>query len=64
MFTIWQILKPEDKLKWARFYKELDGFEFIPPNSPSQTIQCETKLERLEEIDRLMRQKPNPTRRE
>lgn len=57
MATLWQILKPEDKLKWARFYKELDGFEFVPPNSSKQTIQCEMKIESPEEIDRLMRQK-------
>lgn len=58
MPTLWQILKPEQKLEWARFYKELADREFIPPDMPSQPIQCETKLEGLEEIDRLMRQKP------
>lgn len=59
MAILWQILKPEDKLKWARLYRKLAGFEFSPPNSPSQTIQCEIKIESPEEIGKIMRQKPN-----
>ena len=58
MTTLWQILKPEDKLKLARLYQELAGFEFVPPGSSDQAVRSETKLESLEEIDKLMRQKP------
>jgi len=58
MAILWQILKPEDKLKLARLYQELAGFEFVPPENPGHAIKCETKLESLEEIDRIMRQKP------
>ena len=58
MATLWHILKPEDKLKLAMLYRDIAGFDFIPPNSPDPVIQCETKTESLEEIDKLMRQKP------
>ena len=63
MTTLWQILKPEDKLKLATLYRELAGFEFVPPGSPDQSVQCETKLESLEEIDKIMRKVPNQTGR-
>lgn len=60
MATLWQILKPEDKLKLAGLYQRLAGFEFLPPGSgPARAIECEPKLESLEEIDRIMRQKPS-----
>ena len=55
MTTLWQILKPEDKLKLARLYQELAGFEFVPPDHPDQAVCSEGKLESLEEIDRIMR---------
>lgn len=57
MATLWQILKPEQKLELARLYRKLAGFEFIPPDNPRQVIQCELKLESPEEIDKIMRQK-------
>ena len=58
MPILWQILKPEDKMKLGKLYRKLAGFEFIPPDSPRQTIQCETKIESLEEIDKIMRKVP------
>ena len=58
MATLWQILKPEQKLELARLYRKLAGFEFIPPDSPDLLVRCETKLESPEEIDKIMRQKP------
>lgn len=57
MAMIWQILKSEDKLKLARLYQELAGFEFIPPDSLDKLVQFEPKPESLEEIDKIMRQK-------
>jgi len=59
MATLWQILKPEQKLELASLYRKLAGFEFIPPESPKQAIRCETKIESLKEIDKIMRQKPS-----
>ncbi|GAH44854.1 unnamed protein product, partial [marine sediment metagenome] len=50
MATLWQVLKPEDKLKLARLYQKLAGFEFTPPDSPDLSGQFELKLESLEEI--------------
>lgn len=58
MATLWHILKPEDKLKLAKLYRGLAGFDFIPPGSPGQAIQWETKIEDVQEIDKLMRKKP------
>lgn len=58
MATLWQILKPEQKVELARLYRELAGFELIPPDSPGQAVRCEPKLESLEEIDKIMRQPP------
>lgn len=58
MPLLWQILKPEDKLKLATLYWVLAGFEFIPPGTEVCAVKCETKLESLEEIDKIMRQKP------
>ena len=58
MATLWQILKPEDKLKLATLYRELAGFEFIPPERLTHPVKCETKLEPLQEIDKIMRKVP------
>ena len=58
MATLWQILKPQDKVKLATLYRALAGFEFVPPG-PAQAMKCESKIESLEEIDKIMRQKPN-----
>ena len=58
MATLWQILTPENKVKLASLYQELAGFEFIPPESSRPPVKYETKLESIEEIDKIMRQKP------
>ena len=52
MPKVWKILKPEDKEKLKQIYKQLEGKEFMP------------EIESLSELDKLMREKPNPTRRE
>ena len=51
MPKVWKILKPEDKEKLRRIYKQLEGKEYMPP------------IESLPEIDKLMREIPNPTER-
>lgn len=55
MATLWQILKPEDKLKLATLYRALAGFEFAPPGTEARVVKCEPKLESLPEIDKIMR---------
>jgi len=63
MATFWQCLSIQNKRKLAKYYrKEGYGF-FIPRGSKKKAVQIETKIEDLEEIDKLMREKPNPTRR-
>ena len=44
-------------------YKAIVGEPFIPPYE-SKNIEHEPKLESLGEIDKLIREVPNPTRRE
>jgi len=62
MTTLWQILKPEDKLKLGNLYRVLAGFEFTPPDNRDRPVKCETKLEPIEEIDKLIRQRPHYSR--
>lgn len=55
MATLWQILKPEDKVKLATLYRALAGLKFLPPGTEVRAVKCETKLESPEEIDSIMR---------
>jgi len=59
MATLWQILSPENRNKLADFYEEKFGRAFIPPGRHGKDIELKTKLEDLNEIDKLMRQKPH-----
>ena len=59
-----ELLSEQGREKWAQLWLKHMGKEWCPESKPGRGIECETKLEDLEEIDRLMRQKPNPTRRE
>ena len=59
-----ELLTEQGKEKWAELYKQLMGREWAPQDKPGRGIECETKIESPEEIDKLMRQKPNSTRRE
>jgi len=65
MNTLWEklyfLLSEEKREEWAKRYNKRFGVEFIPPKRPEWewAIQCETKIEDLEEIDKLMRQKPH-----
>jgi len=54
-------LNEQSRKRWPRIYKRFKRKDWIPPKKDS--IQCETKIEDVEEIDKLMRQKPNPTER-
>ena len=58
MSKLWDYLSKENKEKLALLYEYLSGVKFIPPERGDRAIQCEPKIESLEEIDKLMRQKP------
>lgn len=47
----------------AKWYEETFGCAFLPPGREGREVHVEPKLESLEEIGRLMRQKPNPVKR-
>ena len=59
MATVWDNLIKEKKEKLAKRYKKRFCKEFIPPGSKKQTIEIQGKLESIQEIDKLMRQKPH-----
>ena len=59
MANLWQILSPENRDKLAKFYEEKYGKPFLPPGRHDRDIELDTKLEDLQEIDKLMRQKPH-----
>jgi len=56
-----ELLSEQGKENWAQIYKQLTGKKWTPPMKDKRGIRCETKLESLEEIGKLMRQKPNYT---
>jgi len=59
MAKLWELLSERGKANWAELYKQLTGRKWEEPSSDKRAIQCEPKLESLEEIDKLMRQKPH-----
>jgi len=60
MATIWERLYPllseEKKEEFRKRFKKKFGEDFVPPKRKPE-------IESLEEIDKLMREKPNPTKR-
>jgi len=60
---IWECLSERGKVEWPRIYKRFKRQDWIPPVKDKRAIQCETKIEDIEEISRFMAQKPNPTER-
>ena len=52
------LLSESSRPKWAELYKQFKGREWEKPSSDERAISCEPKLESLEEIDKLMREKP------
>ena len=59
MATFWQILSTENRNKLAGFYEQSFGEPFLPPERHEERVRLQGKLENLEEIDKLMRQKPS-----
>ena len=56
---LWDSLSIQNKRKLARFSRKKLGVFFRPPGSKKKAIEVEPKIESLEEIDKLMRQKPH-----
>jgi len=56
---LWFMLTEEDKEKLAQIYKNLTGKNLRLPLQDKQAIHCETKLESLQDIAKLMQQSPN-----
>ena len=64
MATWWETLSETGRENWERLYKRLKRKKWEVPTKDERGITCETEMEDIPEIVRLMRQKPNPTRRE
>jgi len=64
MATLWEQLYPllskEKKEEWRKRYKKKFGKEFVPPKEKDSEF---SEMESLSEIDKLIRERPNPTRR-
>lgn len=56
---MWNGLSIESKRNLARYSRRHLGIFFIPPGIKKQAVEVQGKLESLEEIDKLMRQKPS-----
>jgi hypothetical protein len=56
---LWFCLSEENKEKLAKVYENLTGRKFKPPERDKRVIHCETKLESLGEISKLMEQTPD-----
>jgi len=59
MATLWDGLSIQSKRNLARYSRKHLGIFFRPPGGKKQAIDVQGKLEDLEEIDKLMRQKPH-----
>ena len=55
---LWDCITKENQERITKRYKERFGIELVPPTKDKRAVQCEVKLESLEEIDKIMRQKP------
>jgi len=58
MATFVDLLSESSREKWAELYRKFMGKKWTPPAKDKQAIQCETKIENLAEIDKLMKEKP------
>ena len=60
---LWFCLSEQNKSKLAQYYEQQFGMKLVPPGREKRGIECEVKIEDLEEIDRIMREVPHPARR-
>ena len=58
MATFTDLLSEKSRTSWPLIYKQLTGKKWKPPEKDKRGITCETKIEDLQEIDKIMRQKP------
>lgn len=62
MAKLWDILSPENKVNLAKVYKNLTGLDFVPPkDEDKRKIHCEAKVEAIEELEQIMKERPNYT---
>ena len=59
MATFTDFLSEKGKANWAELYKQFMGKKWTPPAQDKRAIECETKIESLAEIDKLMKAAPN-----
>ena len=59
-----ELLSEQGREKWAELYRQITGKKWDSGEKPERGIECDPQLESLAEIDKLMREVPNPTRRE
>ena len=62
MATFWESLSEKGKQNWVEFCEKMGKWE--NPTKDKRAIKCETKLEDVSEIAKLMEERPNPTRRQ
>ena len=58
MATFTDLLSEKSRTSWPLIYKQLTGKKWVPPEKDKRGIQCETKIEDISEISKIMRQKP------
>ena len=58
MATFTDLLSEKSKANWPEIYQRLTGKKWENPTKDERGITCETKLEDIEEIDKIMRKKP------
>lgn len=58
MAKLWDCLSIQSKRNLAKYYRKHCAGFFKPPGSQKHDIEVQGKLEDLQEIDKLMRQKP------
>ena len=58
MATFVDFLSEPSREKWAELYKQFMGKKWVPPAQDKRGIQCETKIEDLAEIGKLMKERP------
>lgn len=62
-YPLWYLLSPEGRGNLATYQWQHFGVQLSIPSYPSRPIEVHTKLEELQEIDRIMRQKPHYSER-
>jgi len=51
-------LSEKSRRDLPEIYKKLTGRKWVPPKKDNRAIHCETKIENVAEISKLMKEKP------